>query len=66
MIWSIVMGTPATWKIFTGSGARPGAFRMAVFPKINVASGGSITDSPSVATTLMSVVERVRNRKRAK
>ena len=46
MIWSSVTGTPRKWKTCTGSGARPGACRMAWLPKISVASDGMATEEP--------------------
>ena len=54
MIWSMVTGTPMKSKTRTGSGARPGAFKMAPDPKIRVAMAGMVTNSPRVATTLIS------------
>ena len=54
MIWSRVTGTPRNWYTWTGSGARPGAWLMAWFPKMIVARDGKATSNPMVATTLIS------------
>ncbi len=66
MIWSIVTGTPRNLNTRTGWGARPGAERMVWLPKMSVVNGGIATDTPMVATTLMSGRASLRRRKRAK
>ena len=54
MIWSIVTGTPGQWKTLTGSGASPGAFKIAWVPKITLSSDGRATETPSVTRILTS------------
>ncbi len=60
MTWSRVTGTPRKRKTLTGSGARPGACWMAPLPKIRVATAGRATESPIVATTLVSGEDSLR------
>ncbi len=64
MTWSRVTGTPRNWKTRTGSGAKPGACRMAPLPKMTVATAGMATNSPTVATTLISGERNLKWRKR--
>ncbi len=54
MTCSIVTATPKKSKTRTGSGASPGADRIVSLPKISVAAGGMATETPIVATTLIS------------
>ena len=50
----MVTGVSRKRKTRTGSGASPGAFKMATFPKAHVAAAGIATERPRVATTFTS------------
>ena len=66
MIWSRVTTAPKILYVGSGWLARPGAVVIVWFPNSNCAAGGSETDTPMVATILISGDDRRRCRNSAR